>query len=103
MAHKNDLGKDEKSRQSVFRKKFKGIVGIDGLQDSRHGGDRDQPRYRQTNKPDQHNRSEDPGDFIRSPGLNGKKSDGNRYRNQDQNFQPQIFQAGDKQYSFHGG
>jgi len=60
----NDFGKDEEARQTVFRKKFECIVGIDGFQDSRHGNDGGQPRCRQANKPDQHHRSENTGDFI---------------------------------------
>ncbi|OQC72460.1 MAG: hypothetical protein BWX45_00908 [Deltaproteobacteria bacterium ADurb.Bin002] len=99
----DDLGKDEKSGQPVFRKKNKSVVGIDGLENARHGGDGNQPRDGQAGKPDDHDRTENSGDFVHSPGLKRKKPDRDKNGDQYQNFPAHILQAGNQQDAFHGG
>jgi len=99
----DDLGEDKKSHQPVFRKKGKSVIGIDGFQNARHGGDGDQPRDGQAEKPQGHDRAEDPGHFVHPPGLNGEKPDRDKDGDQHQNFPAHIFQAGNQHNAFHCG
>ena len=99
----NDLGQDEESRQPVFPQELEGVLGADGLEDPRHGGDGRKPRNRQREEPDQHDRAEDPGDPVRSPGLKGKKPHGNHGRDQNQDLRPKVFKSRDEQHPLDGG
>jgi hypothetical protein len=99
----NHLGQDEEPREAAVEQEPERIGGVDGLDHRRHLGDGGKAGDGQHREPEQHDRTERPGDLFRPLLLEPEQGEGDEARNEDERIPAGPLQPRDQQGAFHGG